>query len=60
MSTDGIQIGDVAVLLDDGVSGEVKGIIASGDSFRITVKFDDFGYIWSYDPDQLEVIGSVT
>ena len=77
---DGIQIGDVVVLLDDdedncvvgfekyiGLAGEV----VDGDECAleddINVKFfeDDitinvfYSHTWYYDPDQLEVIGSI-
>ena len=74
MSTDGIQVGDVVVLLDDsednhvtdfakyiGLAGEVRNV-DEYDSREpdIGVKFALNDYTWFYDPDQLEVIGSVT
>ena len=74
MNTDGIQVGDVVVLLDDdkdnyvtdfskyiGLAGEVRNV-EEYDSREpaIGVKFALNDYTWFYNPDQLEVIGSVT
>ncbi len=79
MSTDGIQVGDVVVLLDDdkdnyvtdfaryvGLAGEVLDVSDYGSHYgadvRVQFAEDDTSisqHIWIYDPDQLEVIGSV-
>ena len=72
MSTDGIQVGDVVVLLDDdegncvtdfeqyiGLAGEVMNVYSDYAS-DILVKFaSDPNVTWYYNPNQLEVIGSV-
>ena len=66
---DKIQIGDVVVLLDDDTSncvadfrryiGLAGKVMKSYSDDRIRVQFADNDYTWYYDPDQLEVIGSV-